>query len=142
LRARDPNYVFPEPELTEFISDLGGYKRGLEDAVQVFARTRDGLVEDTRLNGTPEAIIPIKLVTKHYLGDEFACRDQSYASAHPNGGWGPNSAGYGSNPDLVETALTSLEQTLDNLQKDVAAVNAGQWPTYLLGYRADGEPPA
>ena len=137
-RARDPQFAFPPSEIRNFISAVNAYARGLEEAAKVFAATRASLVEDTRLNGTPEAIIPIKLISKQYLGDEFAARDLTYAEAHPNGAWAPNGEGYGTHPDLVEDALTSLRGIAAKLADDLHAIQTGGWPTYLLDYRADG----
>ena len=69
-RARDPQFAFPPSEIRNFISAVNAYARGLEEAAKVFAATRASLVEDTRLNGTPEAIIPIKLISKQYLVED------------------------------------------------------------------------
>ena len=40
-------------------------------------------------------------------------------------------------PGVGTAANNQATQTLDNLQKDLQAVKAGQWPS-LLEYRADG----
>ena len=150
----------PPAAIKKILDDVNQLRTGLSNAVKEFVSLRSMWVNRPGLGGTPESIVIIKQISKEYLGDEYAAKDESYDKAFPNGSdWvgdfkvfvtrSPDpitmlKAGQGykgaTDPDPIPSALKHLDDMSTALQQDLATVTAGGWPENLL--KIDWQPTA
>jgi len=95
------------------------------------------------------------MTSRHYLGDEYAARDDGYDKAFPNGsdflkdlevslsdstgaytmphtGQGYSAA---TKPDPIKAALDNLDTISKSLEEDLEGVKKGNWPAKLLNIK-------
>jgi hypothetical protein len=154
-----PGEVSPDA-IKDLLDDTNQLRTGLDNARKTIINWRNNFVNGAGLNGTPEAIVLIKMISKHYFGDEYAARDDGYAKSYPNGSdflkdftvklydaTGTQTitqagAGYPAapKPDPFQTALDKLDEISTSLQQDLAKVQEGGWPDNLLKFKWDTAP--
>jgi hypothetical protein len=105
--------------------------RGLDAAIIQFKEYRNSLVNDTGLQGVPETIVLLKIVSEHYLGDPYAIRDDAYMKQFPRGtDW--MGGGYDSHPDPFDTIHADIAKIRGSIEDDLQNANEGKWPAHLV----------
>ncbi|GAA1055044.1 hypothetical protein GCM10017608_18960 [Agromyces luteolus] len=121
--------AIPQSELVSFQSFAKRHRAGLEAARTAFIAMRRDLVATTGLQGTPESIVPVRYITKHYIGDSEAIPEAGLSGTT----FFPDSPGYDqSKPDRVASGFAALDQIIAYVDKDVAGGALGKWPEHLL----------
>lgn len=132
-RSERTSPSIPASLVTGLLNDARRFRQGLDAAKDAFVELRNQHVEATGLNKTPEAIVVIKLVSRHYLGVAYGARDESYEKAFPGGTtFVSDGDGYAGTEDPVDKALDQLDDVIGYLEQDEKLVAAGKWPIHLL----------
>jgi hypothetical protein len=163
MKKKSPLGVVPPEAIEPILEDAKQLRTGLVEAQEHFYSERNSQVQESRLNRTPEAIVPIKVFTKHFFGDEYAVRDYDYAQKFPKGsdflanvtlslkdstganytlpkvgqGFDMTVEGLVSKPDPIEHSLAKLDTIVEALEEDLETVKKGGWPYGLLNIHWD-----
>jgi hypothetical protein len=137
--AHGASQIPPAVDVKHLIDRIDAMKTGLVKARASFGAFVDAKVAAAGLAGTPEAIVVIQEVARHYYGDENAVHHQGYKKAFPKGSEYLKKA-IPAGPDKVVAAIAELDRIRGYLVQDVALINARKWPEHLLAIEFDPAP--
>jgi hypothetical protein len=137
--GRGPKQLPPAVVFQNMIDKVGEMKDALLKARSSFEAFTDSKVAQSGLAGTPEAIMVIAEVTRHYFGDQYAVHHQDYKKTNPKGSSYLGKA-FPGGPDKVDTGIAQLSQIARNLSQDLALINGGKWPQHLFDLKFEDDP--